>query len=221
MPKSRTKDHSCKVLEYQYKHDSLNVRLALLLKKTFGVCFAEMTCTQISELEQGSVSTAGMDGTRQGDILTFTCNTGYDLMGAGQVLCNAGQWSAPTPICERKTLNCSSSITRWSRWWSHMASQNLVNIGTGNGLCVTTISHYQTQCVIIISDFHGIFMKAISMESVKITITKLCIKMHVYDSKQVYQGPLLPTWISFNPSVDKVIASIIKYEMQPLKFGNG
>ena len=55
---------------------------------------------------------------------------------------------------------------------------DLVNIGSGNGFCLTAQSHYLNQCWLVISKIHwhsseGIFIREISHPS----ITKFCLKI--------------------------------------------
>ncbi|XP_066271848.1 P-selectin-like [Branchiostoma lanceolatum] len=41
----------------------------------------------------------------QDDVITFTCDQGYELNGASNVTCQADQtWSHPVPTCRRKTI---------------------------------------------------------------------------------------------------------------------
>ena len=43
-----------------------------------------------------------MTGRATGDTATYTCNTGFQLMGAGTVTCQSdGKWSDPPPTCRR------------------------------------------------------------------------------------------------------------------------
>ena len=39
--------------------------------------------------------------------VTYTCNTGYDLIGSASAVCQpGGVWSQPPAVCQRKDLHC-------------------------------------------------------------------------------------------------------------------
>ena len=42
-----------------------------------------------------------------GDVVSYTCNAGYRLNGAGSITCSSsGQWSGPPPTCISTGMNC-------------------------------------------------------------------------------------------------------------------
>ena len=57
-------------------------------------------CRDLTNPDNGMAS---MEGNSVGDTATYTCNAGYELMGAEMVTCeNTGEWSADPPVCTRK-----------------------------------------------------------------------------------------------------------------------
>ncbi|XP_071506105.1 complement factor H-like [Diadema antillarum] len=41
---------------------------------------------------------------RHGGNVTFSCNSGFDILGSATIYCTDGEWSAPIPTCEEETL---------------------------------------------------------------------------------------------------------------------
>ena len=51
-----------------------------------------------------------MTGNMQGDISTFICNSGYELVGNETLTCqDDGQWSALPPVCQLGKKNNHST----------------------------------------------------------------------------------------------------------------
>ena len=60
-------------------------------------------CNALSDPANGQVSTTG--GTTFGQTATYSCNTGYNLVGDNTRTCGAtGNWSGSAPTCERMLL---------------------------------------------------------------------------------------------------------------------
>ena len=56
-------------------------------------------CDTLSDPANGQVSTSG---TTFGETATYSCNTGYNLVGDNTRTCQAdGMWSGSAPTCER------------------------------------------------------------------------------------------------------------------------
>ena len=59
-------------------------------------------CNTLSDPANGQVSTSG---TTFGETATYSCNTGYNLVGDNTRICGAtGNWSGSAPTCERMLL---------------------------------------------------------------------------------------------------------------------
>ena len=59
-------------------------------------------CDTLSDPANGQVSTTG---TTFGETATYSCNTGYDLVGDSTRTCGAaGNWSGSAPICQRMLI---------------------------------------------------------------------------------------------------------------------
>ena len=59
-----------------------------------------IVCADLSDPANGRVNVSG-DGTNEGDVATFYCNKGYNMIGSDTVTCQPkGGWSGPPPICE-------------------------------------------------------------------------------------------------------------------------
>ncbi|XP_034035709.1 E-selectin-like isoform X2 [Thalassophryne amazonica] len=68
-------------------------------------------CPALQELEHGSVSCGGDSDVRFGYGITcsFSCNTGFELLGAKTTQCSEdGQWSADKPTC--KAIECPAPV---------------------------------------------------------------------------------------------------------------
>ncbi|CAL1545259.1 unnamed protein product [Lymnaea stagnalis] len=64
-------------------------------------------CPQLGELRFGTVASTSND---YGSSATFSCNTGYNLVGVQQVEClSAGAWSAAMPSCQIVTCQAPQS----------------------------------------------------------------------------------------------------------------
>ena len=60
-------------------------------------------CGNLTNPTNGQVSTTA--GTTEGQTATYSCNTGYNLVGDGTRTCGAnGNWSGSEPTCERMLL---------------------------------------------------------------------------------------------------------------------
>ena len=58
-----------------------------------------VNCGTLSNPANGQVSHTA--GTTYGQTATYSCNTGYDLMGSSTRICQAtGEWSGSTPTCQ-------------------------------------------------------------------------------------------------------------------------
>ena len=71
-----------------------------------------MDCNALTDPANGQVST---NGTTFGQTATYSCNTGYNLVGDNTRTCQAiGYWSGSEPTCERMLLlnNTSTSEHR-------------------------------------------------------------------------------------------------------------
>ena len=65
--------------------------------------YAVADCGTLSGPGNGSVSHTA--GTTEGQTATYSCNTGYNLMGDSTRTCQAdGMWSRSEPTCERMFL---------------------------------------------------------------------------------------------------------------------
>ena len=63
-------------------------------------------CDTLSNPANGQVST---NGTTFEQTATYSCNTGYNLMGDNTRTCQAtGEWSGSEPTCERMLLITSN-----------------------------------------------------------------------------------------------------------------
>ena len=61
-----------------------------------------MACPELSAPANGIVSVTGQ---RSGDTATYTCNSGYDLVGSEVRTCQpSGMWSGFEPSCAGKRL---------------------------------------------------------------------------------------------------------------------
>ena len=60
--------------------------------------FDTALCPDLVNPDNGMVI---MTGNMQGNVSTFICNPGYELVGAETLTCqDDGQWSAPPPVCQ-------------------------------------------------------------------------------------------------------------------------
>ena len=66
------------------------------------ICFLLVTCPSLTSPTNGMISCSlgGNNIPNPKDNCTFTCNTGYELMGTGTRTCqNDGSWSGNEPTC--------------------------------------------------------------------------------------------------------------------------
>ena len=71
------------------------------------VIFILEDCGSPDSPENGAVST--ISGTTFGNIATYTCNEGYNLIGVSDVTCPAvGSWPTPYPSCQISKFVCSA-----------------------------------------------------------------------------------------------------------------
>ena len=60
-------------------------------------------CEEVEDLEYG---VAAYIGTTVGSNVKFTCDIGYELVGAEETEClTTGEWSVDVPVCESKLYN--------------------------------------------------------------------------------------------------------------------
>ena len=66
-------------------------------------------CLTLSDPINGQVDQAS--GTTFGETATYSCNTGYSLMGGSTRTCQAtGEWSGSAPTCQRMLLLSSCVV---------------------------------------------------------------------------------------------------------------
>ena len=69
----------------------------ILATASYIVPFFAGHCSNVSEPANGEVLLSGLS---VGDTATFTCNTGYELVGEQTISCQTnGTWSNPPPVC--------------------------------------------------------------------------------------------------------------------------
>ena len=62
-----------------------------------------VNCGALTNPDNGSVSHTA--GTTFGQTATYSCNTGYNLVGGTTLICQAtGVWSGNAPTCQRMLL---------------------------------------------------------------------------------------------------------------------
>ena len=65
-------------------------------------------CSTLSDPSNGRVS---QQGNNPGDRASYTCNSGYELVGQSTRTCqNNGQWSGDAPTCQSKAIHDSIKI---------------------------------------------------------------------------------------------------------------
>ena len=68
----------------------------------FFLCSA-VDCGPLNNIPNGEVS---FEATTLDSIATYTCNSGYALLGNATRMCrNDGVWDCQPPVCQRKRLN--------------------------------------------------------------------------------------------------------------------
>ena len=66
------------------------------------ISFAIVQCPNLPDPQNGRVS---QRGNKPGDRASYTCNSGYELVGQSSRTCqNNGQWSGDAPTCESKWI---------------------------------------------------------------------------------------------------------------------
>ena len=79
-------------------------------------------CRTLSNPVNGQVNTTA--GTTFGQTATYSCNTGYNLMGNSTRTCQAtGQWNGSEPTCERM-LYISYQVCTGSKLNVHICRDN-------------------------------------------------------------------------------------------------
>ena len=60
------------------------------------------SCPSLTEVASSTNTTLNLDGLQQGSVVEVTCETGYNMQGAGRLLCTmSGSWSeVEVPSCE-------------------------------------------------------------------------------------------------------------------------
>ena len=62
----------------------------------------EIVCPDLDDPDNGDVDT---DGNTPGSTATYTCNSGFELMGKGTRSCqSSGEWDGVPPVCMSKHL---------------------------------------------------------------------------------------------------------------------
>ena len=60
----------------------------------------EIMCPNLANPANGAVTVSGRN---PGDIATYTCNSGFELVGADTLTCGSdGMWSPDPPVCTRE-----------------------------------------------------------------------------------------------------------------------
>ena len=60
----------------------------------------EIMCPNLENPTNGAVMVSGMN---PGDTATYTCISGYELVGAATLVCGLdGMWSPDPPVCRRE-----------------------------------------------------------------------------------------------------------------------
>ena len=96
-------DHAHIMVNGQERLQSANVSHFYYKNATKSVLnsYVGIDCGPLPHIANGQVSTA--PDTRLGSTATYTCNSGYNLVGNETRTCNAHEeWSGEEPVCERK-----------------------------------------------------------------------------------------------------------------------
>ena len=76
----------------------------------FNFIIAIIDCGSLTNPINGQVDTSS--GTTFNQIATYSCNTGYNLIGVSTRTCSSNaQWSSSAPLCVRKFSDGYSSLT--------------------------------------------------------------------------------------------------------------
>lgn len=99
---SPTLTYSTAIVLFYYVND---LRMSwILMNKGPCLCLSEKRCPSITASANGAITMAG--DAILGNIATFKCNAGYQLVGSQKRVCAAdGQWSGVQPTCNGKTSN--------------------------------------------------------------------------------------------------------------------
>ena len=74
------------------------VSILKVLKTHIILLTLTVVCPTLSDPSNGRVD---QRGDRPGDRASYTCSSGYELVGQSSRICqNNGQWSGDAPICE-------------------------------------------------------------------------------------------------------------------------
>ena len=66
-------------------------------------CLTVVDCSTLADPVNGQVSHT--TGTTFGQTATYSCNTGYGLVGDSTRMCQAtGMWSGSVPTCQRELI---------------------------------------------------------------------------------------------------------------------
>ena len=72
-------------------------------------------CGSLTDPDNGSVTLTA--GTTVEQTATYSCNTGYNLLGDSTRTCQAnGVWSGSAPTCQGVLLSISSSMYVMNQW---------------------------------------------------------------------------------------------------------
>lgn len=99
---SPTLTYSTAIVLFHYVNDLRMSRI--LMSRGLCLCLSEKRCPSIAASANGALTMAG--DAILGNIATFKCNAGYQLVGSQKRVCAAdGQWSGVQPTCNGKTAN--------------------------------------------------------------------------------------------------------------------
>ena len=86
-------------------------------------------CPNLSNPSNGRVD---QRGNRPGDRASYTCDSGYELVGLSSRICqNNGQWSGDAPTCESKSFSITTECISLRFNVSIVRCPNLPNIPNG------------------------------------------------------------------------------------------
>ena len=73
--------------------------------------FIIIIAVRCSDLANPSNGQVNQQGNKPGDRASYTCNSGYELVGLSSRICrNNGQWSGDAPTCESKYPHSNIAI---------------------------------------------------------------------------------------------------------------
>ena len=74
-----------------------------------------MDCRSLTDPANGQATHTA--GTTFGQIATYSCNTGYNLVGDSTRMCQAtGQWSGSAPTCHGMLLQGDLLLSIWTAY---------------------------------------------------------------------------------------------------------